>query len=87
VQVPSAISLIGIDDTLEALNIGLTSYAFPTVPVTHALFEHIMRPDRTTRIAGTGIVEIQGQVITRKTTGRAPNRNKGPFDGSIFKKQ
>ncbi len=66
-RVPDDISLIGFDDTLEALGCGLSSYAFNARAVATAVLEHVVAPYRS-RAAADRAIEIPGSVMERRST-------------------
>jgi DNA-binding LacI/PurR family transcriptional regulator/DNA-binding transcriptional regulator YhcF (GntR family) len=74
VRVPGAISIVGFDDSEEALGAGLTSYNFNQETTVRAMIAHVMGRRRAgppaTRDSG-GLVELPGFVSERTTCGAA----------------
>jgi DNA-binding transcriptional regulator YhcF (GntR family) len=71
-KVPGDISVVGFDDSPEALAQKLTSYNFSSAAVVHAMMTHLLAPGR--KLPGTAPlepVEIPGYVVERSSTSRA----------------
>ncbi len=70
VDVPGRVSVMGFDDSYPALVNDLTSYNFNSPSVVRAMINHILRPTwAPLRGRADNIVEIDGFVNTRRTTG------------------
>jgi DNA-binding transcriptional regulator YhcF (GntR family) len=70
-KVPGDISVVGFDDSPEALAQKLTSYNFNSAAVVHAMMTHLLAPGR--KLPGTAPiepVEIPGYVVERLSTSR-----------------
>ncbi len=63
---PHTLSLIGFDDSPAALRKGVTTYNFNPPAYTTAMLEHLLHPFSA---RGKAIVELQGTIIRRRTTG------------------
>jgi len=70
VALPQRLSLLGFDDTEEALLRGISSYNFNIPGIMHAMVEHIVRP-HPVRGSRERVV-IDGFINVRQTSGRAP---------------
>jgi DNA-binding LacI/PurR family transcriptional regulator len=68
IDVPAGISILGFDDTLDALRADLTSYNFNLHSAAHAMLNHIVWPvgKRNRRVVVKQ--EIEGAVVARQTT-------------------
>ena len=64
VEVPDDISVAGFDDSIAALMFGLTTYNFNGAGAARAMLSHILNP-----LPVTGVTEIPGAVVERRTTG------------------
>jgi len=73
VSVPGRLSLVGFDNTGEALARGLTSYDFNIPAIMHAVVEHILAPTARRRQKHV-VVEIPGRVMERDSTGGVGRR-------------
>ncbi|MBD3242737.1 MAG: GntR family transcriptional regulator, partial [Chitinivibrionales bacterium] len=74
-QVPRDLSVIGFDDIEIAFHNGLTTYNFNIEAIMQAMVEHILRPVPYSPSRGPGKrIVIEGRVISRRTTARAPLR-------------
>lgn len=65
VPVPRRLSVVGFDDTYEALTSGLTSYNFNVPRLIHAMLEFVLRRERPSPPGG--VYEIPGHVVARRT--------------------
>ncbi len=73
IAVPRRISVVGFDDTYEALTTGLTSYNFDVPRLIHTVLEFVLR---RTRPSQDGVYEVPGQVVERRTAA-APYGGRG----------
>jgi DNA-binding transcriptional regulator YhcF (GntR family) len=72
VRVPRQVSVMGFDDSYSALVSDLTSYNFNSSATVQAMLAHIVSPSwPPLRDRPGNVVEIEGFVNTRLTTGRA----------------
>jgi DNA-binding transcriptional regulator YhcF (GntR family) len=73
VRVPKEISVAGFDDELEALRARLTSFNFNSSAIIRAMISHILAHGKPTTLRAAGnVVEIEGTIVVRQTTGPAP---------------
>lgn len=72
VSVPSRISVVGFDDSIEALGADLTSYNFNVAGTVHAIVAHLMG-DRYADALEGDCIEVPGHVSIRATTAAAPD--------------
>lgn len=72
VRLPERLSLIGFDNSIEAIGSGLASYDFNVGAVVHAMLEHILGPPRSHASEPGEPIDIAGLVEPRLTAGRAP---------------
>jgi DNA-binding LacI/PurR family transcriptional regulator len=79
VRVPGDVSVIGFDDSVEALSSGLTSYNFNGHAVMSAMVDHVLHPVRR-RQRQEPIVEIEGYVHQRGTVASAGQRGSDHTD-------
>ncbi|MBD3242250.1 MAG: GntR family transcriptional regulator [Chitinivibrionales bacterium] len=79
VEVPQAVSVLGFDDSPQALVRGLTSYNFGAMAGMHAVVNHVLRPGFPFRKrTGTpSVYRHEGLVIARRSTGPARERIRG----------
>lgn len=70
VSVPAQVSVMGFDDSAEALGAGLTSYNFNQAGIVQAMIAQVVER----RTSSPASVEIPGFVTERSTCGRAPVR-------------
>lgn len=70
IRVPGQISLVGMDDSVEALTEGISSYNFNVPTVARTMLEHLMTwsPKRARQPAAP-IEEIPGTVVERSSSG------------------
>ncbi|MBD3422558.1 MAG: GntR family transcriptional regulator [Chitinivibrionales bacterium] len=68
VRIPEDISLIGFDDSLEALKLRLTSYNFNLPGLSHAMLQHIIQPESICRFQKSRIIDIDGTLVVRDST-------------------
>jgi DNA-binding LacI/PurR family transcriptional regulator len=73
-RVPEDISVVGIDDTVEALGERLTTYSFNAAGLVHATLNHILKAGTTRRLHNKGPMEIPGMLKERRTTGPVKSR-------------
>jgi DNA-binding GntR family transcriptional regulator len=71
VDVPGRISVIGVDDSEEAMANSLTSYNFNTTAYVNAMLEHILAPARELRRPKPRL-EIPGFIVRRASTDTPP---------------
>lgn len=69
-EVPSDISVVGFDDTLEATRRRLTSYDFNNNAVVRACVDHILNP-RARLHTGHAPLDLDGYVVKRASSGPA----------------
>lgn len=69
VNVPGEISILGLDDSIEAIGQGLTSYNFNMPALVYNSLEHVLSPASAARKTGRRLVEIEGDMMVRRTTG------------------
>lgn len=69
VRVPRDVSVIGFDDTLDAMRVRLTSYNFNNHGAVHAAMAHILNPRAWPRGHRSRPVRITGFVTERETSG------------------
>ncbi len=75
-RVPDDMTVVGMDDGLEAYRYNLTSHNFSGEEVIRAMIGHILDPDRrSTDSARTPPDEIEGFVVVRGTSGRPRTQN------------
>ena len=77
-RLPQDLSLVGIDDTIEAFRAGLTSYGYNVSAAVHSLIAHIFAPRRLRRHSRQWVATIQGTVMARSTTGLGPDAGRLP---------
>lgn len=78
IRLPNKLSLIGFDDTPEALAADLSSYNFNVPAVAQSMLQHILDCDKTLRRRAAGPpAEIPGIVVERTTSGPAPVEREG----------
>ena len=68
VDVPSRISVVGFDDTLDASLSNLTSYNFNGTAVVSAMLSHLLSPPSLPRAQRGRVVELEGFVSVRATS-------------------
>jgi DNA-binding transcriptional regulator YhcF (GntR family) len=74
--VPADVSVVGFDDTHEALQHGLTSYNFNCGALMHAMLAHLFGQRQTAlRRQPLEPVEVEGFINARRTTGKPPGRS------------
>jgi DNA-binding LacI/PurR family transcriptional regulator/DNA-binding transcriptional regulator YhcF (GntR family) len=71
VRLPERLSLVGFDDSLEAVGNGLASYNFNVNAIVHAMLEHVLG-SAARRASCRETVEVPGFVVPRATAGVAP---------------
>jgi DNA-binding LacI/PurR family transcriptional regulator len=69
-SVPGDISLVGFDNTFEALQFDITSYDFSVSATASAALHFLLRPSWAARIRGLSRPRIDGTVIQRGSTAR-----------------
>ncbi|MBD3343744.1 MAG: GntR family transcriptional regulator [Chitinivibrionales bacterium] len=70
VDVPGSISVVGFDDTLPALQQGLTSYNFNMRAMVRAMLDHVLHRSSPLLKQIHKPIELEGLIMERKTTGR-----------------
>lgn len=73
VSVPQHISVVGFDDTYDALTRGLTSYNFGIPRLIHTSLEFVV--DRGKRPCDSGFYEVPGDVVVRGSSGGTTRRH------------
>jgi DNA-binding LacI/PurR family transcriptional regulator len=71
IAVPQQISVIGFDDTFEAFGKGLTSYNFNISAIVTAMMTHVIAPGTPNLHKKQRIIELDGMIVERQTTGIA----------------
>jgi len=72
VRLPEELSLVGMDNLTEAFGAGLSSYDFNVPGTVRAMLDHILHYQAGARATPpVGLVEIEGQVMERRTSGPA----------------
>jgi DNA-binding LacI/PurR family transcriptional regulator len=74
VEIPEQISVIGFDDTEEALQANLASYNFNIAALAGAMFDHILGGHVLKTKQARQPVVINGMVMQRRSLGKAPHR-------------
>jgi hypothetical protein len=69
VLMPDTISLVGFDDTIEAMESQITSYSFNVTSLVAAMIGHILRPNDPVYKKGTAGNIIDGTIVERASTG------------------
>ncbi|MBD3321137.1 MAG: GntR family transcriptional regulator [Chitinivibrionales bacterium] len=70
VPVPGKISVIGFDDSSEALRNQLSSYNFNHLALAHACINSILRPGSIRTLRKKNVVDIDGLVMERSSCGK-----------------
>jgi DNA-binding LacI/PurR family transcriptional regulator len=73
VQVPDDISVIGFDDSQDAFSGNLSSYNFDFEQAAYRMLNFVLNP-KDSQEPKKRVVEVDGMVIARATTGQAPKR-------------
>jgi DNA-binding LacI/PurR family transcriptional regulator len=68
IRVPRTVSVLGFDNTFDALKRGISSYDFNAHAVADAMLQYIIRPRSLTAFRGRRVIEIEGSVVGRRTT-------------------
>ncbi|MBD3419119.1 MAG: GntR family transcriptional regulator [Chitinivibrionales bacterium] len=68
ITVPQQLSLIGFDDTLEAVLAGLSSYNFNMTAMAHRMLGFVLNMRSVPRTRR--VIEVDGMVVERLTTGK-----------------
>jgi DNA-binding transcriptional regulator YhcF (GntR family) len=66
VAIPQSVSVVGFDDSVEALVYGLTSYNFSGTAAARAMLAYVLNPG-----PAEGVTDVPGMVIERRTSGPA----------------
>jgi len=69
VDVPGQISIAGFDDSNRGQDQGLTSWSFGEMELAEAMVRHLVHP-----VVGAGVARIEGALVARGSTARAPLR-------------
>jgi DNA-binding transcriptional regulator YhcF (GntR family) len=67
-SVPSEISVIGFDDSVDALHRGLTSYNFNGVGAVRAMLRHVLSGSPALEPGGTRSFDVNGYLVERRST-------------------
>ncbi|MBD3346146.1 MAG: hypothetical protein GF401_13900, partial [Chitinivibrionales bacterium] len=70
VRIPQDLSVVGFDDTLDAMGERITSYNFNFQAVTEAMINFVLRPYSFKRVWRKKITDIEGNLVIRSTTGK-----------------
>lgn len=68
IPVPQKLSVVGFDDSLDAVLRGLTSYSIDEERIANAVMSHILSPP-IRRSHRTGLIDVPGVVMARRTSG------------------
>jgi len=71
VPVPRRISVVGYNNSLEALKNNLTSFTANYEAILDGMIDHIIRPDVAVGLRKNKVLVIEGCLVERKTTGPA----------------
>jgi DNA-binding LacI/PurR family transcriptional regulator len=79
IRVPRDISLIGFDDSVDAMKYRITSYNFNIAQVVHAMVHHVVTCGRLPTKRRLQPVEIEGIIVERVSTARPGRRQGAPW--------
>ncbi|MBD3319814.1 MAG: GntR family transcriptional regulator [Chitinivibrionales bacterium] len=71
IKVPQDISIIGFDDTLDAMGERITSYNFNLQSIAEAMINFILHPYGFKRVWKRKITDIEGSLVVRSTSDKA----------------
>jgi DNA-binding LacI/PurR family transcriptional regulator len=75
-KVPAEISVVGFDDSLDAIENNVTSYNFNMQAIARGMLNFIFNPDIKGDTAAPQCFEVDGVVVARSTSGPAPAAEK-----------
>jgi DNA-binding GntR family transcriptional regulator len=74
IRMPEQISLVSFDDSQSAIAYKLTSYNLNVLSIVNAALSHILDYSVRPKKKGPDCVEIEGIIVERESSGRAPDR-------------
>jgi DNA-binding LacI/PurR family transcriptional regulator/DNA-binding transcriptional regulator YhcF (GntR family) len=80
IKIPNSISVVGFDNTIEALGDGLTSYDFNVAGLVRAIMAHLFTPRLSLLNTRNQPFELEGVVMERGSSGQQQTRGSPGFD-------